>query len=172
MPSSKRMGTRAFALLIISFLTIVIGCASKDFNTFDQEAFEELVPSLLVPDNPEIVTSIKCPTFEETQSICTADIAETEISFIVEGPDSSGQINLISEFGLIWATDIGQKVKAQLDSDLGISNQVMCSPNVRIAQSGESFSCIVTDPYGGSRSFVADIQDTQGNFHLRLDIEN
>ena len=172
MHSCKRMGIRVSTLLIASFLIILTGCASKDFNAFDQKSFEESIPSLLVPDNPEIVTSINCPTFEEIQSTCTANIAEVEISFVVEGPDSSGQINLVSELGLIWSTDIGRKVKTQLDSDLGISNQVICSPNVRVAQSQQVFSCLVIDPSGGSRSFVAEIQDTQGNFHLRLDIEN
>lgn len=168
----KRMGIRASTLLTIFFLAIVIGCASKDFNTFNQESFEELIPSLLVPENPDIVSSVNCPTFEETPSTCTADIGETEISFIIEGPNSSGQINLVSELGLIWATDVGQKIKTQLDSDLGISNQVTCSPNVRVAQNKQAFLCIVKDPSGNNRSFVAEIQDTQGNFYLRLDIEN
>ena len=167
-----RMGTRPLSLFIVLFLFVVIGCSSKDFNTFDQETFEKSVPSLLIPDNPEIVTSVKCPAFVVSENTCTANIAGTEVTFVVEGPDASGQINIVSEFGIIRATDIDQKVKTQLDSDLGVSNQVTCSPNVRVAQSGQTFSCIATDPSGEAHLFMADIQDTQGNFHLRLDTGN
>ena len=172
MHSSIRMGVRPLSLLTILFLFIVIGCSSKDFNTFDQEIFEESVPLLLIPDNPEIVTSVNCPTFVQSESTCTANIAGTEVTFVAEGPDASGQINIVSEFGIIWATDINQKVKAQLDSDLGISNQVTCSPNVRVAESGQIFSCMVIDPSGEVHFFVADMSDDQGNFHLRIDAGN
>jgi len=166
------MGVRPLSLLTILFLFIVIGCSSKDFNAFDQEIFEESVPLLLIPENPEIVTSVNCPTFVQSESTCTANIAGTEVTFVAEGPDASGQINIVSEFGIIWATDINQKVKAQLDSDLGISNQVTCSPNVRVAESGQIFSCMVIDPSGEVHFFVADMSDDQGNFHLRIDAGN
>jgi hypothetical protein len=106
------------------------------------------------------------------ENTCTANIAGTEVTFAVEGPDASGQINVVPEFGIIRVTDIDQKVKTQLDSDLGVSNQVICSPDVRVAQRGQTFSCIVTDPSGEVHLFMADIQDTQGNFHLRLDTGN
>jgi len=172
MHSYMRMGVRPLSLSIVFFLFIVIGCSSKDFNTFDQEIFEESVPLLLIPDNPEIVTSVNCPTFAQSESICTANIAGTEVTFVAEGPDASGQINIVSKFGIIWATDINQKIKTQLDSDLGISNQVTCSPNVRVAESGQIFSCMVTDPSGEVHFFMADIQDAQGGFHLRLDAGN
>ena len=172
MHSYVRMGIRPLCFLIVLFLFIVAGCSSKDFNTFDQEIFEESVPLLLIPDNPKIVTSVKCPTFVQSESTCTANIAGAEVTFVVEGPDASGQINVVPEFGIIRATDIDQKVKTQLDSDLGISNQVTCSPNVRVAESGQIFSCMVTDPSGEVHFFMADIQDAQGGFHLRLDAGN
>ena len=167
-----RMGTRPLSLFIVLFLFVVIGCSSKDFNTFDQETFEESIPSLLIPDNPEIVTSVKCPAFVQSENTCTANISGTEVTFVVQGPDALGQINVVPEFGIIRATDIEQKVKTQLDSDLGISNQVTCSPNVRVAEIGQIFSCMVTDPSGEAHFFMADIQDAQGNFDLRLDAGN
>ena len=172
MHSYVRMGIRLLRLLIVLFLLLAIGCSSEDFDTFDQETFEESVPLLLIPDNPEIVTSVKCPTFEQSENTCTANISGTEVTFVVEGPDALGQINVVPEFGIIRATDIEQKVKTQLDSDLGISNQVTCSPNVRVAETGQIFSCMVTDPSGEDHFFMADIQDAQGNFHLRLDAGN
>ena len=132
MHSSIRMGVRPLSLLTILFLFIVIGCSSKDFNAFDQEIFEESVPLLLIPENPEIVTSVNCPTFVQSESTCTANIAGAEVTFVVEGPDASGQINVVPEFGIIRATDIDQKVKTQLDSDLGISNQVICLSLIHI----------------------------------------
>ena len=167
-----RMGVRPLSLLIVFFLFIVVGCSSKDFNTFDQEIFEESVPLLLIPDNPEIVTSDNCSTFVHSERTCTANSTGTEVTFVAERPYASGQIYIVPEFGIIWATDINQKVKAQLDSDLGISNQVTCSPNVRVAESGQIFSCMVIDPSGEVHFFMADIQDAQGSFHLRLDAGN
>ena len=47
-----------------------------------------------------------------------------------------------------------------------------CSPNVRVAESGQIFSCMVIDPSGEVHFFVADMSDDQGNFHLRIDAGN
>ncbi|MEC9034566.1 MAG: hypothetical protein VYC89_04110, partial [Actinomycetota bacterium] len=56
----------------------------------------------------------------------------------------------------------------QFDSDLGISHQVVCDPKVRIAEEGQSFSCIVTDPSEGTHVFTVKVNDSLGNLDLQL----
>ena len=160
------------SFLFTVLLVVVCSCSSNASNTFNQETFENLIPSLLIPEDPELVTAIQCPTLVGNQSTCTASIGDTQVSFVVEGPNKAGEINVVTEFGLIWAEGVSKEVKGQLDSDLGISHQVACDPKVRIAENGQSFSCIVTDPSGDTHVFTIKVKDALGNFDLQLDSRN
>ena len=159
---------KKLCFLSTALLTISFSCSSNTSTEFNQETFEELIPALLIPEDPGLITAIECPALIETQSTCTANIGDTQVSFIVEGPDSSGGINVVTEFGLIWAEEVSQELKGQLDSDLGISHQVICDPKVRIAEEGQSFSCIVTDPSEGTHVFTVKVNDSLGNLDLQL----
>ena len=67
---------------------------------------------------------------------------------------------------IIEGTQLAQEVKKRLDDDLGIENEIKCTPEIRVAHPGELFDCEIIDPNGRAHHLQAKIIDLHGSFEI------
>ena len=154
------------------FVLVIAGCGSPDRpTTVDVEALERAIPAGLVPDHPEVVTVVSCPeiTLDGLGPVsCTAIIAGVDVPVRVTRPDRLDQMEVSSGVFLVRAVDVAAEVEERLVADLGDVDSVSCDPPVRVARSGQQFTCIVIDTSSRAHRFVATLLGTDASFRLEL----
>ncbi|MDG2161342.1 MAG: hypothetical protein P8K65_08130 [Acidimicrobiales bacterium] len=169
---ASRVGGGLVGGLMVAVLAI--GCGGAAAPTFDLEAIEAEVPTLLVPAYPGAVIDVDCgdPDPDGLGPVaCTAILAGAEVRVLVHRPSIDGRIRVESSVELVEAVDVAAAATARLESDLGVVNSLVCSPAVRVAREGQTFACTATDPDGGDHHLVATLLDGDGAFRLDLDFD-
>jgi len=148
---------------------VSVACGAGSPAGVDVEALERAVPALLVPEHPEMVVDVSCPTIEVDAAgpvTCSATIAGLVVPIVVYGPDEDSRMKVESEVELVMAAEVASSSETRLDADLGIDNEVGCEPVLRVARAGQSFTCTATEPDGRAHVLIATLLDGTGAFRL------
>ena len=69
---------------------------------------------------------------------------------------------------LVRSVDVAAEVEERLVTELGDVDEVSCDPPVRVARSGQQFTCVAIDPVSRAHRFVATLSGTDAAFRLEL----
>ena len=159
-------------LAVLALVLVVSGCGAPDRPaTVDVETLERAIPAGLVPDHPEVVTVVACPeiTLDGLGPVsCTAIIAGVDVPVKVTRPDRLDRMVVSAGETLVRSVDVAAEVEERLVTELGDVDEVSCDPPVRVARSGQQFTCIVIDPASRAHRFVATLSGTDAAFRLEL----
>jgi hypothetical protein len=145
------------------------GCGSDAPHPFDPATLEGAIAVSLLPDHPEMIDGVTCPEIGESRiTRCAVVIAGAEVQVVVDGPSDDRHVSVVTGIDLVWADDVAAVAAERLDADLGVVNDVVCGPVLRVAAAGQRFDCVATDPDGGDHRFVAEVLDRHGAFRLDL----
>ncbi len=156
------------SLKIIVTLALLSNCSSSS-NDLQFKIVEQAIPEVLLPAYPHLVTEVSCPEYvnkDLSTVFCTLKVAGKEISVSATGPDVANSFNINPRIKIIEGTQLAQKVKKRLDDDLGIENEIKCTPEIRVAHPGELFDCEIIDPNGRAHHLQAKIIDLYGSFEI------
>ena len=156
------------SLKIIVTLALLSNCSSSS-NDLQFKIVEQAIPEVLLPAYPHLVTEVSCPEYvnKDLGTVsCTLQVAGKEISVSATGPDVTNSFNINPRIKIIEGTQLAQKVKKRLDDDLGIENEIKCTPEIRVAHPGELFDCEIIDPNGRAHHLQAKIIDFHGSFEI------
>ena len=149
-------------------IMLLTSCASTPKNV-EFKMIEEAIPGVLLPEYPYLVTEANCPEYvggNLDTIFCTLKVAGKEISVSVVGPDVTDSFIVNPRVKIIKASQLVQKMKERLDYDLGVENQIECSPEIRVSYPGEIFECEIIDENGGVHHLQAKIIDSRGSFEI------
>ncbi len=156
------------SLKIIVTLALLSNCGSSS-NNLQFKIVEQAIPEVLLPAYPHLVTEVSCPEYvnKDLGTVsCTLQVAGKEISVSATGPDVTNSFNINPRIKIIEGIQLAQKVKKRLDDDLGIENEIKCTPEIRVAHPGELFDCEIIDPNGRAHHLQAKIIDLHGSFEI------
>ncbi len=157
-----------WSLKIIVTLALLSNCGSSS-NDLQFKIVEQAIPEVLLPAYPHLVTEVSCPEYvnKDLGTVsCTLQVAGKEISVSATGPDVTNSFNINPRIKIIEGIQLAQKVKKRLDDDLGIENEIKCTPEIRVAHPGELFDCEIIDPNGRAHHLQAKIIDLHGSFEI------
>ena len=149
-------------------LALLSNCGSSS-NNLQFKIVEQAIPEVLLPAYPHLVTEVSCPEYvnKDLGTVsCTLQVAGKEISVSATGPDVTNSFNINPRIKIIEGIQLAQKVKKRLDDDLGIENEIKCTPEIRVAHPGELFDCEIIDPNGRAHHLQAKIIDLHGSFEI------
>ena len=159
-------------LAALALAVALVGCGSPDRpGVVDVEALVRAIPGGLVPDHPESVAVVDCPeiTLDGLGPVsCRAIIAGVDVPVKVTRPDRLDRMEVSVGVALVRAVDVAAEVEERLVADLGDVDDVSCNPPVRVARSGQQFTCVVIDPLSRAHRFHATLTGTDAVFRLEL----
>ncbi|MDA3041452.1 MAG: DUF4333 domain-containing protein [Actinomycetota bacterium] len=152
-------------------LLLTMGCAADP--TLDAASLEQVLPAQIVPDHPEVVTNVQCPTPIEMSAgisvVCTAEVGGDPVTMTVTQLDDVGSVTAELDQPLFDVEASADVLAAQLTDDLAIATTIVCvGPAVRVLDVGEVLSCVASDPSGRSRPLFVTIVDEAGTLDMKL----
>lgn len=159
------------ARCLIALVVLLAACAEAAPPTLDVDSVHDVVPALVWPDDPELVTDVSCPDLLAeiiAQSVaCTATLAgEPVIADVVV--DEVGFVAASVRQQLFRLADAADQLADRLAADLGIAAPtVTCDRAVVLARTGAEVGCIATHD-GSPIDFTVRLLDGDGNWTVDI----
>lgn len=152
-------------------LVLLVGCAADP--TLDAGSLEQVLPGQILPDHPELVTNVQCPSSIDMATgiavVCTAEVGGDPVTMTVTQIDDVGSVTAELDQPLFDVEASAGVLAAQLTDDLDVATTIACvGPAVRVLDVGEVLSCVASDPSGRSRPLFVTILDESGTLDMKL----
>lgn len=118
------------------------------------------------------VQTVTCPEQVEvrrgSQFECEATSDGQPFTVAVEITDDNGPQFKWTTKGLLVMSRLEEFIQKEVKDRSGLSVTPSCGSNVRVAKSGDSFDCQITDAKGQSRPVKVSVKDDRGNVDIAL----
>jgi hypothetical protein len=118
------------------------------------------------------IQSVKCPTGAEvavgSRFDCEAVLDGQTFAIAVEITDVTAPQFKWSTKGLLLTSKLEAYIQKEIKNRSGIDVTTSCGSSIRIANTGETFECQVTDAKGQARSAKVTVKDDQGNVEVSI----
>ncbi len=161
--------TRRLLVPLIALAVAAVGCAAP---TIDDMLLLDAIPESVLPDNPELLQDLECPSPIEVgidvTVDCTASIGGDPVTIEVRQTDDQGAIDATLAETLFDVEETAAKLGARFSDELDIETTVDCGePPLRVLEVGMTLTCNAADAER-SREVVLTVSDETGAYDLEL----
>lgn len=171
MTRPRRHGAAALVGACLMSGALVVACGSTD--RIDVHALERVLPGQIVPDHPEVLDEVACPSPIQkavgTVTVCTATVAGAPVAITVTQLDGNGATSAALDKPVFDVAASASTLAARFTKDLGVSTTIDCDgPAVRVLVVGEVLRCTARDPSLRSRVLDVTVRDDAGTLDAKL----
>ena len=164
-------GAAALVGACVASAALVVACGSPD--RIDAHALERVLPGQIVPDHPEVLDEVACPSpirkAVGVVTVCTAVLAGSPVAITVTQLDGNGATSAALDKPVFDVAASAGTLAARFTKDLGVTTTIECDgPAVRVLVVGEVLRCTAHDPSLRSRVLDVTVRDDGATLDAKL----
>ncbi len=149
-------------------VVVLAAVACADDPPLDHQSLIEGLPAAVLPEAPDLVTDVVCPTpadatIAQTMT-CTAAIHGEAITIDLD-IDAEGGVAATLRDELLDLTEVEAAAEGRLDDDLATLVDIRCPGTVVVVRPGTRVDCTGTSG-GRQREMVVEIVDADGGWTI------
>ncbi|MEE9416559.1 MAG: DUF4333 domain-containing protein [Acidimicrobiales bacterium] len=161
---------RRLALAVFGGMAIALSACGSD--RLDDELLLQAIPEAVLPDQPDLLEGLACPSpieiGEGVTAHCTARIGGVSVNIEIEQTNAEGGVIATLAETLFDVVETSAKLGDRFEAELGVPTTVECGePPLRVLEVGMKLTCTAAD-IERSREIVLEVTDEQGNYSLEL----